>query len=112
MDAAPVPLAFCASTVNVIDVPGVIPETVALMAVPGTVTWAPVEGMTMYWVIVDPPFDIGGLHTTTALVPMRMAETFRGAPGTVVEVPHAVTARVNATIPAVRARMLLASPTR
>jgi hypothetical protein len=84
-DAAPVPTALTAATVNVYAVPLMRPETVAIRALP-TVTAvpaaAPTWGVTMYPVIALLPFDAGALQVTvTWLFPMLPA-TLMGAPGT------------------------------
>jgi hypothetical protein len=81
-EAAELPAAFIAFTVNVRGVPFVKPVTVAVRTLP-TVTGLPIDGVTVYPVIADPPVEAGAIQETfTEFIP-GTAETPVGAPGTV-----------------------------
>ena len=85
-DAAEVPAAFVAVTVNVYGVPAVSPATVI---VPDPV-WdtapvkEPVSEVAVYLVIAEPPLDAGAVNATVALDdPAAVTAPMVGAPGTV-----------------------------
>jgi hypothetical protein len=81
-EAAPVPTAFVALTVNVYAVPFVRPATV--MGLPDPVpVWPPGLAVTVYEVIAEPPFEEGALNDTVADALPATADTPVGAPGTV-----------------------------
>ena len=85
-DAAPVPAAFVAVTVMAYCVPFVRPVTMRGLVVPVTEIAAPGLGgvaVTVYEVIVLPPFDAGGEKLTVACPLLAVAETLCGASGTV-----------------------------
>ena len=79
---------FIATTVNVTAVPLVRPVTVAVRTFP-TVTALPEDGVTVYPVIAEPPFDTGAVQDTVANALPATAETPVGAPGTVAGVTEA-----------------------
>ena len=85
-----VPKEFIAFTVNVSDAPAANPPTVAVRTLP-TFTAVPVEGVTVYPVIVKPPFEAGAIHETTAELIPAVASTAVGASG----IPNGVTAVVD-----------------
>jgi hypothetical protein len=76
------PTAFIATTVNVIPVPLGNPVSVAVKTFP-TVTGLPTEGVIVYPVIGEPPFDAGAVQETVAELTPATTVTFGGAPGTV-----------------------------
>jgi len=76
------PTAFMATTVNVTAVPLNNPMSVAVKTLP-TVTWLPTDGVTLYPVIPEPPFEAGAIHETDVELIPATAETAVGAPGTV-----------------------------
>jgi len=86
-EAGPVPLALVADTVNVYVVPFVRPVTVVDVTggLPVTVTgvWAvePMNGVTVYVVIVLPPLLTGAVQLTEAEPLPAVAVTPVGAPG-------------------------------
>jgi hypothetical protein len=67
-DAALVPIAFVAVTVQAYALPLVRPETEIGLAVPGAVTAAdaPVWQEAVYPVIAEPPFEVGAVKATDA----------------------------------------------
>ena len=77
------PTAFIATTVNVTDVPAANPVSVAVNTLP-TVTGFPTEGVTVYPVIAEPPFESGASQETVAEFAPATTVTFLGAPGTVI----------------------------
>ena len=76
------PREFIAITVNVVAVPLVRLLTLAVRTFP-TVTAVPVEGITLYPVIAEPPFEAGAVQLTVAELLLATAETPVGAPATV-----------------------------
>ena len=76
------PREFVATTVKVTAVPLVNPPIPVLKTLP-TVTGLPTDGVTVYPVIVAPPFEAGAVHDTVAEVLPRTAETPVGASGIV-----------------------------
>ena len=76
------PTAFMARTVNVTAVPLNNPISVVVKTLP-TVTWLPTDGVTLYPVIPEPPFEAGAVHETDVELIPATAETPVGAPGTV-----------------------------
>jgi hypothetical protein len=81
-DAGELPIEFVATTVNVSDVPFVKPVNEAVRTLP-TVTGLPTDGVTVYPVIAEPPFEAGAVHETVAEALPATAETPVGAPGAV-----------------------------
>jgi hypothetical protein len=77
-EAVELPIAFIASTVNVTEVPLVRPVTEAVRTFP-TVSGLPVDGVTVYPVIAEPPFDVGAVQETVADALPATAETPVGA---------------------------------
>jgi hypothetical protein len=88
-DAAPVPVAFVADTVNVYVLPFVSPVTVVDVAggLPVTVTGVcavePMNGVTVYLEMALPPVLAGAVQLTAADALLAVAVTAVGAPGTV-----------------------------
>jgi hypothetical protein len=82
-DAAPVPIAFVAVTVNVYAVPFDNPVTVAVVAHVVDAVKPPGEDVTVYPVIAVPPLLAGAVHDTVATPLPGVADTAVGAPGTV-----------------------------
>jgi len=82
------PRAFLATTVNVVEVPLVSPVMLAVRTLP-TVTGLPTDGVTVYSVITEPPFEAGAVHDTVADALPATAETPVGTPGTVAGVTAA-----------------------
>jgi len=81
-EAAEVPIAFVAVTVNVYDVLLVSPVTVADVVDPDTVAVRPPgDDVTVYPVIGDPPVAEGAVHDTVAWPFPAVAFTAVGAPG-------------------------------
>ena len=84
VDAAEVPFAFVAVTVNAYEVPAVSPVTVivpdpAWDTVP---VIAPVFEVAVYLVIAEPPLDAGAVNATVADVgPVAVTAPIPGAPG-------------------------------
>jgi hypothetical protein len=76
------PTAFIAVTVNVMGLPFVKPSNVTIPTFP-TVIGLPTDGVTMYPVIGEPPFDAGGFQETVADPLPATTETPVGAPGAV-----------------------------
>jgi hypothetical protein len=64
-EANELPAAFIAETVNVTSVPLVNPFIVTDKTLP-TVTGLPTDGVIMYPVIAEPPFEAGGIQETVA----------------------------------------------
>lgn len=82
-DAAEVPAALVAVTVNVYEVPLVRPVTVAAVAPVVVAVCPPGAAVTVYPVMVEPPLLAGAVHVTAAWVFLGVAVTAVGAPGTV-----------------------------
>ena len=82
-DAAPVPFAFVAVTVNVYAVPAVRPETVHEVSVAGLGVQVkpPGEDVTVYDEIAEPAVCDGAVHDTVACNCPAVADTIVGAPG-------------------------------
>ena len=81
-DAGELPIEFVALTVNVTAVPFVNSVNVVVRTLP-TVTGLPTDGVTVYPVISEPPFEAGAIHETVADALPAVAETPVGAPGAV-----------------------------
>jgi len=81
-EAIELPTAFIATTVNVTGVSPANPLSVAVRTLP-TVNGLPVDGVTLYPVIGEPPFEAGALHETVAELIPATAETPVGAPATI-----------------------------
>ena len=79
-EAGLVPMLLVAVTVNVYAVPFVRPVTVSGEPAPVIVS-PPGPEVTVYPVIVEPPFDAGGVKETTACALPATAETEVGASG-------------------------------
>ena len=79
------PAAFIAFTVKLTAVPFVKPDRVAFNTLP-TVTGLPTDGVTVYPVISEPPFEAGAVQETVADALPATAETAVGAPATVIGV--------------------------
>lgn len=87
-DAAPVPIAFVAVTLQLYEVPLVRPVTEMGLAVPLAVFEVPdAMHVTVYLVIVEPPSDEGALNETLAALSLAVAVPIVGAPGAVAELP-------------------------
>jgi hypothetical protein len=88
-DAAEVPTALVAVTVNVYAVPLVSPVIVAVDRLPATVTMIPLGfvpsglDLTVYPVIAELPLFVGAVHVTIAEVFPPVAVPMVGAPGIV-----------------------------
>ena len=82
LDATLVPTLLVAVTVNVYALPLASPVTVSGEALPVAVK-PPVFDVTVYEVMVDPPFDAGGVNEIVAWPLPRTAVTPVGAFGTV-----------------------------
>jgi len=80
-EAALVPMAFVAVTLNVYVVEPDNPETVIGEDEPVPVR-PPGLDVTVYPVIVDPLLDVGGVNVTLAATPTRVAVPMVGASGT------------------------------
>ena len=87
-EARELPAEFIAITVNVVEVPFVNPVSVAVRILP-TVSALPVDGVTLYPVIAEPPSEAGAVQVTMAEALPRTAETPVGAPATVAGVTEA-----------------------
>jgi len=74
------PVEFIATTLNVSAVPLVRLLSVAVRTFP-TVTELPVDGIIVYPVIAEPPFEAGAVQLTVAEALAATAETPVGAPG-------------------------------
>jgi hypothetical protein len=115
-DAAEVPIAFVAVTVNVYVVLGVSP---VIMMVPES-AWStapvfpPGLEVAVYCVIVEPPLDAGAVkRITAAACPAAAASLIPGAPGIVAPVEEAVEVTVGvevATSPRTTGPVLSAVP--
>ena len=79
------PAAFVAVTINVSSEPPVRLLSVVVRTFP-TVTALPEDGVTVYPVIAEPPFEAGAVHETVAELIPATAETAVGAPATVIGV--------------------------
>ena len=79
-DAGPVPVELAAVTVNVYEVPLASPVMVAEVAVAAAVTVAPLDAVTVYPVIADPPSHCGAAQDTVACAFPAAAVTPAGAP--------------------------------
>ena len=79
------PAAFIAFTVNVSSAPPVRLLSVVVRTFP-TVTELPEDGVTVYPVIAEPPFEAGAVQETVAALIPATAETSVGAPATVIGV--------------------------
>jgi hypothetical protein len=79
-DAGPVPVELAAVTVNVYEVPLASPVTVAEVAVAAALTAAPLDAVTVYPVIADPPSHCGAVQDTVACAFLAAAVTPVGAP--------------------------------
>ena len=75
------PTEFIATTVNVTGV-SLVKLSLAVNTLP-TVTWLPTDGVSLYPVIANPPFEAGAVQDTIAEALPATAETPVGAPGTV-----------------------------
>ena len=76
------PTEFLATTVKLRGVPLVRLLSVAVRTLP-TVTGLPEDGVTVYPVIAEPPFEVGAVHETVANALPATTKTFLGAVGTV-----------------------------
>ena len=81
-EATELPMAFFAITVNVIAVPLVNPLIVAVKTLP-TFSAVPMDGVTVYPVIAEPPSEDGAVHDTVAKVFPATAKMSVGASATV-----------------------------
>lgn len=89
-DAAPVPFAFDAVTVNVCAVPAVRPVTVQDVAVAGLGAQVapPGDAVAVYDVMADPPLSLGAVQETVTWPCPAIPLTDVGAPGTVWGTPE------------------------
>jgi hypothetical protein len=76
------PAAFVAVTVNVYEVPAVRPSTVTVPAVVAVLVMLPETDATVYFVMAEPPVNVGAVNVTVAVVdPVAVAVVMLGAPG-------------------------------
>ena len=84
-DAGPVPMAFFAFTSKVYLVPSVRPVTVQVVAEVDEQVFEPGVEVTRYFVIGEPPFELGAFQCRTADPLPERAELINGAAGAVSE---------------------------
>jgi hypothetical protein len=93
-DAAPVPIAFVAVTVNVYAVPLLKPETVIGDELPVPVIPLGLE-VTVKPVIAEPPFSAGAEKDTDTELSPAVALTLVGASGTLAPAPPIIRFRID-----------------